>query len=202
MNSIENKIDDFVRFHTRDFDESHDINHAIAVRDNSFAIIETLMSKYDRLFIYAASMLHDVRDHKYSTCISEKKFNDFVHEIYPSQAKNILCVIKNISFSNQVKGKREKFDYPYSNYLIAVSDADRLEALGEVGLNRCIKYTVAKGGNIPDDVIKHCHEKLLKLLPDNFIVSEHARKLAQPLHRFIENYVEEQHSIPQDVSRR
>ena len=73
--------------------------------------------------------------------------------------------------------------------MTAVSDADRLEALGQVGLERCIEFTKARNGIVPDDVVTHCHEKLLRLLPENFIKTQLGKSMAVPLHDVIVDYV-------------
>ena len=78
----------------------------------------------------------------------------------------------------------EKLEEPYQTYRNIISDADKLEALGEVGLRRCMQFSEAHNGN----VIEHCHEKLLKLLPDGFIRTNAGKKLAVPGHEYILNY--------------
>jgi hypothetical protein len=63
-----------------------------------------------------------------------------------------------------------------------------------VGIERCETLVRARGGRVPEDVVKHCHEKLLKLYPDNFIRTKTGRELAVGLHEEIVEYVRK-HSV-------
>jgi len=185
----DSKLYNFVKDSTSSFDESHDINHAFAVYINTMLIANENM-EIDILTY--TSMLHDVCDHKYPQSIKKEKLIEFINqELGEQKCNRVIKIIDNISFSKQIKGLRETLNYPDNIYLDIISDADRLEAIGQVGLDRCIAYTKATNGLIPEDVIKHCHEKLL-LLKDHYIVTKKGKELAQPLHEVIENYISNQ----------
>ena len=85
--------------------------------------------------------------------------------------------------------KAEETPKHLERYLAVLRDADRLEAIGQIGIDRCIAYSVSIGRKIPDDVVVHCHEKLLRLYDEHFIVTEEGRRLAAPLHQIIVDYV-------------
>ena len=96
-------------------------------------------------------------------------------------------LIDNVSFSKEDKIRKGLCSAPeiypeLHPYLQALRDADRLEAIGQIGIERCIEFTKSIGGNVPADVVTHCYEKLLRLYDEKFIVSEEARKRAVPLH--------------------
>lgn len=93
-------------------------------------------------------------------------------------------MIEQISFSKQGKNFA-----PVDPILEAVRDGDRLEAIGEIGLIRCEKYTLASGGSVPENVVKHCYDKLLRIYPEHYISSEIGRKLAVKEHNIIVDYV-------------
>jgi len=97
-----------------------------------------------------------------------------------------MSIIDNISYSKEVAGKTTQLPYPYNLYRDAISDADKIDGLD---INRCIEYTKMKGGKVPEDVIKHCHDKLLKLLPDRFIKTDTGKIMAEPHHEKIQAYV-------------
>lgn len=175
----------FVKTHTNQFDESHDYNHALRVYENALLIIKGENYIIDIQIIQYCALLHDVRDHKYTSSISEEKFLQFVISgLGQKRASIVINVIDNVSYSKQIKGLRKNVCQPY---LDIISDADKLEAIGPIGLQRCIAFNNAK--QLPHrNVILHCHQKLLRL-KDEFIVTKTAKNLAEPLHQFILNYV-------------
>jgi HD superfamily phosphodiesterase len=144
--------------------------------------------------------LHDVADHKYDFDGElKKKLSDFLAEHFPEEHKILEEIISRISYSREVKSIEEhgKVDWEevlgQEEVLIRniVSDADKLEALGVIGLKRCLEYTkhAYKGlyksempkDKLVDRVKRHAEEKLLHL-KDAYIRTEPGKKLAQPLH--------------------
>jgi HD superfamily phosphodiesterase len=180
----------FVKKTTKKFDESHDYKHAIAVYNTAKCIMDSMNIKYDIYILMFASLLHDVCDHKYPESISQEDLTVFIHDYIPDKVDIIMKIINNISYSKEVSGKREKIDYPYNIYLDAISDADRIEALGETGIRRCIIYNKSRGKD-KSNVIAHCYEKLLRLYPEKFIKTDKGRELALPLHQYVVDYVKE-----------
>jgi uncharacterized protein len=181
---------DFVKENTKSFDESHDVNHALAVYKNALHIARVEYPQFDNEILEFSSLLHDVCDHKYKDSIPKEQLNLFIHDSLPKEkADAVIDIINNISYSQQIKGKRKTLNHPYNIYQDILSDADKLEALGEIGLRRCILYTESINGKVPQDVIKHSHEKLLRL-KDNFIVTKTGKQLAEPLHKVIQDYVD------------
>ena len=111
----------------------------------------------------------------------------------------MLFIIHNVSFSKEDKvrkGLAPAVEVPerLKLYLDAVRDADRLEAIGDIGIERCIEYSKSIGRKIPEEVVEHCHEKLLRLYEEHFIVTEEGRKMAVPLHQIIVDYVKDYES--------
>lgn len=186
---IDRNLMDFVIQHTNTFDTSHDVNHAIAVYENALDIAEHDYPLIDKKILMYACLLHDVCDHKYKHSVTKQERNDFIYKQLnnPRHSQCVIDVIENISYSQEVKGNRKTLEYPDCIYQDIVSDADKLEAIGQIGLDRCIAFTVARGGKVPDEVVEHCHEKLLKL-KDGFIKTKRGKELAEPLHNVILEY--------------
>lgn len=118
--------------------------------------------------------------------------------------EEILYFINNQSYSKSgIKG--EKID---SRAGQCAQDADRLEALGAIGIARCFAYNGKKGNPIYDPTvppninlsqkeysqykatsINHFYEKLLKL--KDLMNTKAGKKLAEQRHKFMEQYLKE-----------
>jgi uncharacterized protein len=68
-----------------------------------------------------------------------------------------------------------------------LSDADKLDAMGAVGLARTFLQAGERGGGIPD-AVGHIHEKLLNL--KGLMYTQAARKIAEKRHAFLSAFVE------------
>ena len=185
------KVYEFVQHHTAHFDESHGLDHALAVVENCLKIMENdddIIEKAQiypnlRILIVYGAYLHDVRDHKYGDkCVSEEIFNDFVKEVLPSDYENLLRIIQYVSFSKESKGLTPTLAEPYQTALTVIRDADRIEAIGYSGVRRCLTYTKEKGGST-EDAIDHIQDKLIKLLPMDYIKTKYGKRMALPRHR-------------------
>lgn len=169
---------DFVNKHTHAFDESHDINHALAVYYNAVSIANTDYPDIcDPDIIMYGAILHDLCDYKYGDkTINKSVLFDFISGKLSIEKANIIMeVIENLSFSREINGLRHNVQQPYLDIL---SDADKLEA---ISLERCITFSRATNRKIPFDVIQHCHEKLLRLSSE-FIRTKTGRAMSEPLH--------------------
>lgn len=190
---------DFLRKSTEKFDDSHNHVHAHNVYINTMIIIDKLGIEYEEDIVFLASKLHDVCDHKYigRGSITEEELYEFIKKIVGvTKAHRIKNIIDNISFSKEISGKRKTLPFCDNFYLDIISDADRLEAIGEIGLQRCITFTKERGGKVPEDVIRHCHDKLLRLSSE-FIKTLPGKEMAVPLHKVIQDYVDNAPKISQ-----
>ncbi len=192
------EIINFVDTNTKHFDDSHNVEHAKIVYNSSLEIAKSFpnYSQFEIDIITYASLLHDVCDHKYKKTVGINYLAKFIeNKIGKEKCDRVIRIISNVSFSKEIRGQREHFDEPDATYLTIISDADRLEAIGNIGIYRCETFTKAINGIIPDDVVKHCHEKLLRLYEQNFIKTDYARKIAEPLHQIIVDYVKKNSKI-------
>ncbi|NVM36351.1 MAG: phosphohydrolase, partial [Candidatus Lokiarchaeota archaeon] len=69
-----------------------------------------------------------------------------------------------------------------------LSDADKLDALGAIGLYRTIGFTVRNQGNI-GDVIKHLEEKIIKLKDRLFL--DISKRIAEKRQKIILDFYKE-----------
>lgn len=187
-------------------DPTHGHSHMEKVAENSLKIFQELNLKDDsqRDLVITVAWLHDVTDYKYDKdSILKKVVNDYLHILYPKDEDKIILIeniIKRISYSLEAKGLKDGVELDWQEVLgdqgmlirNIVSDADKLEAIGKVGLERCILYSRVKylwlsEKQLAEKVREHSEEKLL-LLKDKFIRTEPGKKMAGPLH---DEFVEE-----------
>lgn len=145
-------------------DDIHGFAHVERVYDTCIKMGKDLNANMGVLKISA--LLHDVgriKAEKYIKLtnhaeVSAEMALDFLnaHELNLSQddINMITHAIKAHSFSNNV--------IPKTLEAKILSDADKLDALGAIGLYRTIGFTVQKEGGV-DTVIEHLENKILKL---------------------------------------
>jgi uncharacterized protein len=195
------QVHQFVYNSTKDFDNSHDYTHALAVARNARSIAcssEFQLSNIDLNILELCAVLHDVCDHKYPNSISKSTLYDFIYAIvhdgydnYQEIAEFILRIIERVSFSKQKNNESKEAPSNHDEQVVLniIRDSDRLEALGEVGVKRCEEFIRSRNGKLPEDFIVHSQEKLLRLLPDGYITTQKGKELAKPRHEYLVKYV-------------
>ncbi len=155
----------------------------------------------DPFVVQVAGWLHDVADAKLvddqANAMEEQK--KLLESVIDSKDLifSIETAMKDISF-------RGKHQTPETLEGKIVQDADRLDAIGAIGIARTFAYggkagqliysTPTKDKNIKDNntTIQHFYDKLL-LLKD-LMNTETAKKMAQERHEFMERFLEEFYS--------
>ena len=157
--------------------DGHDFDHSMRVYHNAMVIAEC-EQPCDMEVVALASLLHDVDDHNLFDTIDNFNARSFLktNNIDKSRADMICQAINEVSFSKN-KGKT-----PSTIEAKIVQDADRLDALGAIGIARTFAYG-GKHGRSLDDSMKHFHDKLL-LLKD-IMNTDTGRKLACERHDFL-----------------
>lgn len=183
------------------FDASHDWQHIERVLKNAEKIMESEAA--NRFLVEIAILLHDVSDPKY-----KKDGEDFETEILNSlelsdgERRRISEIVQQISF------KGGNGEAPTSMEAKIVRDADRLDAIGAVGIARTFSYGGAKGRrlydwhekprmsmtedeyrNKPTSSTTHFYEKLL-LLKDG-MTTDTGKQIADERHRFMLFFLEQ-----------
>ena len=161
----------------------HDAAHSLRVYRNALLIAEGEPG-CDMELVALAALLHDADDHKLFHTENNANVRSFLtaQKVAPEKIERICEAINAVSFSRN-RGKR-----PETLEGKIVQDADRLDALGAIGIARTFAYGGEHGRSL-DESVAHFHEKLL-LLKDE-LNTEAARKLAEPRHAFLERFLEE-----------
>ena len=150
-------------------DDIHGFKHTERVLKQSLEIGTSLNANLTVIKI--ATLLHDigrnikngelVENHAESSAVIAEKFiykNNF--NIAKEDIKNILHSIRSHSFSNDI--------IPKTLEAKILSDADKLDAIGAIGLYRTIGFTILRNGGL-DEVIEHLENKILKLKNQLFL---------------------------------
>ena len=190
-------------------DKSHGWEHMKTVAEMSQMIVEKDYKDepecvYNQLMIdtITVAWLHDVADHKYDK--TGELTNTLIKWGYANIGgfHNILEIIKLVSFSSENKailaGKPIDYDKilgrHYARVRHIVSDADKLEALGSIGMERAIGYTQHANPDYSEeqiiaDVKKHADEKLLRLA-DEFMRTYTGKQIAKIRHSEMKSELE------------
>lgn len=183
----------------------HDWYHIDRVRNTAMFIWKQEQTG-DPFIIEMAALLHDVADEKLISSVS--KATATLHSylaaqpITESQKSDIIKVIGGVSYKG---GHNQSELLPETK---VVQDADRLDAMGAIGIARAFAYGGKKGQSIYDPMLRvrdqmtendyrhgestsinHFYEKLLKLKEG--LHTESAKHLSERRHRLMEMYLTE-----------
>lgn len=196
----------FVKDTLKDAEGGHDWFHILRVWNNSKLIAKN--EDVDELVVELGALLHDIADSKFhngdetigpkvarkfleSQCVDEKTIN------------HVENIISNISYKGG--NFNQKFKSPE---LDVVQDADRLDAIGAIGIARCFNYggfkdralynpdippkldqTKEEYKNNKAPTINHFYEKLLLLKDRMNTVS--GKKIAEERHNYMEGFLQQ-----------
>jgi uncharacterized protein len=194
----------FVKQQLVDAEGGHDWFHIERVYKNSLLIAQS--EKCDETVVKLGALLHDIADSKFHNgdeTIGPKTARAFLEsqEVEETIIVHVLNIIENISF------KGGNFDKNFtSKELEIVQDADRLDAIGAIGIARTFNYGGFKNRPLYNPAIapnlhmkkeeyksseaptiNHFYEKLL-LLKDK-MNTETGKQIAQERHLFMETFL-------------
>ena len=182
-------------------DASHDFDHILRVYQNAETILQTL-PEANGVLVRLAVLLHDVSDPKYSQDKSAEEAILNKLNLSDEERQQIRNIIAAVSFN----GGNEKEATTIEAKI--VRDADRLDAIGAIGIARTFAYGGAKGRPLYNDEeeareqmseadyrskstasVTHFYEKLLKL--KDLMVTDKGRELAEGRHQFMEQFLQQ-----------
>ena len=184
----------------------HDWHHTVRVYNNALHIAKT--EKVDLYIVALGALLHDIADSKFhdgDETVGPRKAREFLFQLNVDSVdiEHVIGIIENISF----KGGREERSFD-SLELDVIQDADRLDALGAIGIARTFNYGGFKNRMIYDPEIKpnlemtkeeyksstaptinHFYEKLL-LLKDR-MNTKTGKRMAVKRHDYMEDFLKQ-----------
>lgn len=196
------KTKEFVKAKLEGEGSGHDWWHIVRVYNNALDIVKKEAEFYEKeidiFVVELGSLLHDIADHKFGYSDEDRKniIKDFLLdlEVEKKIIEHVVYIANNISF----KGGKNKHRMETIEGEI-VQDADRIDAIGAIGIGRTFAYGGYKKRVMynPDceldikdkeDTISHFYEKLL-LLKDKMNTKTGTEK-AQNRHRVMEEFLD------------
>lgn len=196
----------FVKKTLKGAEGGHDWFHIQRVFNNSLLIAKD--ENVDALVVSLGALLHDIADAKFyggDETVGPRMATEFLITIDVNQKiiDHVVLIIENISFKSSLDKNKTQFT---SHELQVVQDADRLDAIGAIGIARAFNYGGFKNRELynPDiapelnmtkeeykkstaPTINHFHEKLL-LLKEK-MNTKTGKKLAEKRHQYMLNFL-------------
>tara|TARA_R110001583_G_scaffold179638_2_gene336529 strand:- start:29910 stop:30563 length:654 start_codon:yes stop_codon:yes gene_type:complete len=196
----------FVQDTLQNAEGGHDWFHILRVWNNAKLISEN--ENVDNFIVELGALLHDIADSKFHNgdeTIGPKIAREFLEKQMVEELTivHIEQIISNISYKGG--NFNQKFNSPE---LAVLQDADRLDAIGAVGIARCFNYggfknrplynpeivpklnqTKEEYKNSKAPTINHFYEKLL-LLKDR-MNTETGKKIAEERHHYMEIFLQQ-----------
>lgn len=209
MNTIIDLTIQFVKKTLADAEAGHDWFHIERVYKNAMDINQ--QEKGDELIVALAALLHDIADAKFNNGdeeIGPRIAGDFLASINlePAIIEHVQQIIRNLSYKASLGVVTFR-----SKELDVVQDADRLDAIGAIGIARAFTYGGYKNRVLYDPeiqpnlnmskeeyknskapTINHFYEKLLRL--KDLMKTSEGKKIAQERHDFMLVYLEQFYS--------
>ncbi|MGG5507489.1 MULTISPECIES: HD domain-containing protein [unclassified Myroides] len=195
----------YVREELKDAEGGHDWFHIERVYNNALNILKFEPEAHAEV-VQLIALLHDIADSKFhlgDETVGPRKAKEWLEslEYEASVVDHVVKGIENISY------KGGNFDQKFtSKELEIVQDADRLDAIGAIGIARVFNYGGFKNNGIHDPEqaprfgmtkeeykahkgtsINHFYEKLL-LLKD-LMNTEAGKRMAEERHRYMEGFL-------------
>lgn len=201
--AIIRNVEEYVREAVKKHDSGHGWSHIERVVRLALHI-HHLECKGDRFIIEISALLHDIGDHKFAAHDGPEEIRKLLGglDVDNSIIDQVIYINQHISFSKGTVAD------PKSYELQIVQDADRLDAMGAVGIARAFNFGGFKGNEIYDpredlthppnfaaarskssSTVHHFYEKLLVL--KDLMNTDTGKKLAQERHDFMVRYLEQ-----------
>lgn len=203
---IINILKEFVKKKCYNDSTGHDWWHIQRVYQNAMLINEK--EKANKFIITIIALMHDLYDHKFFNGNIEEKIKETLKELgiykYISEKdiENITYSCTNLGFSANIDEQKE-----LSIEGKIVQDADRLDAIGAIGIARTFAYG-GKNGRLmynpnnnelvneeeykqkgSNTSISHFYDKLLKI--KDLMNTDTAKIIAQKRHKYLEDFLQE-----------
>ncbi|KAI1176554.1 HD domain-containing protein [Nemania sp. FL0916] len=181
--SLIKPVTEYVEAYMANYDGSHDFNHiqrVLGLAKHIHAHSPNTPQRDPQVVILSA-LLHDVGDKKYlkpgEDASSLVKYLLISYGATEELAGKVQAICLGVSYSSEIKdpARVQELIKAYPE-LAVVQDADRLDAIGSIGIGRTFTFTGARQASM-DNSIQHFHDKLLRL--QTMMKTDVGRQLAE-----------------------
>lgn len=177
-NSILQQTKEFVLSQMEKNDAAHHRDHIERV----VSLTQTLCKAEPQVDPFRAELLawlHDLNDDKLSSNLGQASIAAFLRSI-GTEDPDIRFITEALPYISYRKHPKLSSELPLE--IRIVQDADRIDALGAIGIARTFAYGGAKGRTLQDS-LNHFDEKLLLLY--DLLNTQEAKRIALPRHEFL-----------------
>ena len=159
----------------------HGADHTLRVYRTAMLLAESEPA-CDKTVIALAALLHDADDYKLFSTENNANARRFMAEngVSAETAERVIRAVNAVSFSKN--GDR----HPDTPEGCVVQDADRLDAIGAVGIGRTFAFGGEHGRSM-DETLQHFYDKLLRL--KGLMNTPAAAVIAEERHAFLETFL-------------
>jgi uncharacterized protein len=163
-------VADYVKAYMSRYDASHDFSHIERVVGLAHHIYDNSPDSpvLDLRLITIAALLHDVGDRKYLG--DGEDAGSLIYRVLVDRgapvglAETVQTICLGVSYSTETKDpRRAKELIALHPELAVVQDADRIDAIGAVGIARVFTFGGAKTRQSMEEAVQHFEDKLLRL---------------------------------------
>lgn len=188
----------FVKESLAQAESGHDWWHILRVWNNASQLVEK--RNCDVFLVGLGVLLHDIADQKFhdgNTDIGPETAESFLEkiEVPKSIIDKVLAIIRYSSFSAMKQG----LEQPNFIEFKIVQDADRLDALGAIGIARTFNYGGYKNNSlylpeleqnqVDNSSLQHFYDKLFKL--KDLMHTSEAKAIAEERHKYMQGFVDQ-----------
>ena len=178
------KTEDFVLSQMAKNDAAHDGAHILRV----VALTRKILRAYpqaDPFRTLLLAWLHDMNDDKLASDMGQASISAFLEQLGVAR-EDAQFVVRGLSYISYRKYPRLPPETPLE--IRIVQDADRIDAIGAVGVARTFAFGGAKNRDL-EDSLRHFDEKLLLLY--DLLNTQEAKRIAQPRHAFLKAFYDQ-----------
>ena len=194
MNNIEiiNKTERFVQKYMDNYDDSHNFNHALRVKNLAIKIAKSENMSEEEIFeITIAALVHDVSDHKYKSETSQENIlKTFLKGLLIEEiVDRVVYLACNVSLSKEVNSITRNISYNLTKQLVVIRDADRIESLGAMGISRYYMYGIVNRNSNIQNIVENIEQRTNILIKS--IKTTLGKKISEDKYKIVKIFIED-----------